>query len=381
MWEPLPGFTRPGRKSGAVGGTSAFQAQPARARHDRPAPRRAFRRAQSRRHRRRLHQLRRLGVAARGRALRPGLALAAQPRPETPEDDRSLVRAAFRSRPAADEHQHNRADDGARPAVARNARCALGAASGRVGRPAAARHAAHAGRRLPAQRLRQDQRRRTVGRHAVHGRPVPRLLRAAPPAGRHVSTRRCGSSSCMPATCRTRKPGCGSTAGPSPAGTISRARCGPAAMPGSRSASSTWSRTGGIGKPVEAFLLGVLEAQIDALLKLQAPSGAWHTLLDDPSSYEEMSATAGIGYGLMKAARIGIGPQGCGPAGRRALERCSPTSTRTGCCRTCPTARAWVTTCNFIATSRSSPTGYGQALAILCLTEGMIHAEASEEAA
>ena len=27
------------------------------------------------------------------------------------------------------------------------------------------------------------------------------------------------------------------------------------------------------------------------------------------------------------------------------------------------------------------PTGYGQALAILCLTEGMIHAEASEEAA
>ncbi|TIU95655.1 MAG: glycoside hydrolase family 105 protein, partial [Mesorhizobium sp.] len=69
---------------------------------------------------------------------------------------------------------------------------------------------------------------------------------------------------------------------------------------------------GGIGKPVEAYLLGVLEAQIEALLRLQAPSGAWHTLLDDPTSYEEMSATAGIGYGLMKAARIGIGPKACG---------------------------------------------------------------------
>ncbi|TJV07789.1 MAG: glycoside hydrolase family 105 protein, partial [Mesorhizobium sp.] len=47
---------------------------------------------------------------------------------------------------------------------------------------------------------------------------------------------------------------------------------------------------GGVGKPVEAYLLGVLEAQIEALLRLQAPSGAWHTLLDDPTSYEEMSA-------------------------------------------------------------------------------------------
>src|SRR5690606_37127788 len=66
---------------------------------------------------------------------------------------------------------------------------------------------------------------------------------------------------------------------------------------------------------VRSFLLGVLEAQIEALLRLQAPSGACHTLLDDPTSYEEISATAGFGYGLLKASRLGIGPTGCREAG------------------------------------------------------------------
>ena len=77
-----------------------------------------------------------------------------------------------------------------------------------------------------------------------------------------------------------------------------------------------------IAKPVEAFLLGVLEAQIEALLRLQAPSGAWHTLLDDPTSYEEMSATAGIGYGLHEELRASAS----GP--RRAVRRAGAHSTR-----------------------------------------------------
>ena len=31
----------------------------------------------------------------------------------------------------------------------------------------------------------------------------------------------------------------------------------------------------------------------------------WHTLLDDSSSYVETSATAGFGYGILKAVRMG----------------------------------------------------------------------------
>src|SRR5690606_26075217 len=56
---------------------------------------------------------------------------------------------------------------------------------------------------------------------------------------------------------------------------------------------------------VARYLDGVLSAQIGALLPLQTANGAWRTLLDDPTSYEETSATAGFAYGLMKASRTG----------------------------------------------------------------------------
>lgn len=47
----------------------------------------------------------------------------------------------------------------------------------------------------------------------------------------------------------------------------------------------------------------VLDAQIAALAKCQDDSGLWHTLLDDPHSYPEASATAGFAYGILKAVR------------------------------------------------------------------------------
>lgn len=138
---------------------------------------------------------------------------------------------------------------------------------------------------------------------------------------------------------------------------------------------------GGIGKPVEAYLLGVLEAQIEALLTLQAPSGAWHTLLDDPASYEEMSATAGFGYGLLKAARIGLGPKGCRAAGLKALDAVMATIGEDGVLDNVSYGTRMGHDLQFYKDIPIQPTGYGQALAILCLTEGLIHAESAEQAA
>jgi unsaturated rhamnogalacturonyl hydrolase len=51
------------------------------------------------------------------------------------------------------------------------------------------------------------------------------------------------------------------------------------------------------------FLLETHLQQIRALQKLQDASGLWHTLLDDPTSYLEASATAGFGYGILKSVR------------------------------------------------------------------------------
>jgi unsaturated rhamnogalacturonyl hydrolase len=138
---------------------------------------------------------------------------------------------------------------------------------------------------------------------------------------------------------------------------------------------------GGVGAPVRDYLLGVLETQIEALLKLQAPSGAWRTLLDDPNSYEEMSATAGFGYGLMKAARLGIGPKGTAAAGGRALDAVIANIGEDGVLRNVSYGTRMGHDLDHYRNIPIQPTGYGQALAILCLTEGMIRAEAMEKAA
>ncbi|MCS5931183.1 glycoside hydrolase family 88 protein [Klebsiella pneumoniae subsp. pneumoniae] len=58
-----------------------------------------------------------------------------------------------------------------------------------------------------------------------------------------------------------------------------------------------FSGTGGSpeGNAVRRYLITVLDAQIAALAECRDDSGLWHTLLDDPHSYLEASATAGFG--------------------------------------------------------------------------------------
>ncbi len=57
---------------------------------------------------------------------------------------------------------------------------------------------------------------------------------------------------------------------------------------------------------VRRMVTETLAAQAETLLRLQDPSGHWFTILDDPDSYLETSATAAIGYGLSAAVRLGL---------------------------------------------------------------------------
>ncbi len=124
---------------------------------------------------------------------------------------------------------------------------------------------------------------------------------------------------------------------------------------------------------VRRFLLGVLEAQVTALLPLQCPSGAWRTLLDDPTSYEETSATAGIAYGLLKAVRLGIGGPDWAQAGWQGLAavraRIGPDGTVGGVSYGTRMGHDL----QFYRDIPLQPTGYGQALAILALVEAEGH--------
>ncbi|NOU74725.1 glycoside hydrolase family 105 protein [Paenibacillus sp. LMG 31458] len=48
-----------------------------------------------------------------------------------------------------------------------------------------------------------------------------------------------------------------------------------------------------------------IQLQVEALAAVQKDNGMWSTILDDASSYEETSATAGFVYGISKSVRMG----------------------------------------------------------------------------
>lgn len=59
-------------------------------------------------------------------------------------------------------------------------------------------------------------------------------------------------------------------------------------------------------KGMRRFLIETLKIQIDSLLTYQNETGMWHTLVDDPTSYVEASATCGFAYGILKAVEMEI---------------------------------------------------------------------------
>lgn len=57
---------------------------------------------------------------------------------------------------------------------------------------------------------------------------------------------------------------------------------------------------------IRRILQETLENQVQALAQKQAESGMWHTLLDDPTSYEEASSTCGFAYGILRGIHTGV---------------------------------------------------------------------------
>lgn len=71
---------------------------------------------------------------------------------------------------------------------------------------------------------------------------------------------------------------------------------------------------------VRIKLIQLLRDQIQALCRYQDSSGMWHTLIDDPTSYVESSATCGFGYGILRAVHTGLVEPECEQLALSALE-------------------------------------------------------------
>lgn len=121
---------------------------------------------------------------------------------------------------------------------------------------------------------------------------------------------------------------------------------------------------------VERYLAGVLKNQVDALAALQEEDGMWHTLLDDKTSYEEASATAGFAYGIEKAVNLGILDVSYRRISDRALDAVLGCVTEKGIVTQVsygtPMGRK---SREFYKNIPLQPMPYGQALAILCFME------------
>jgi len=61
-----------------------------------------------------------------------------------------------------------------------------------------------------------------------------------------------------------------------------------------------------LNEGVRTYLIDTFKSQAAALLKLQAPSGLWRTVLTDETSYEEVSGSAAIAAGILRGVKAGI---------------------------------------------------------------------------
>jgi len=123
--------------------------------------------------------------------------------------------------------------------------------------------------------------------------------------------------------------------------------------------------------PMRQFLLATLEAQVKALEKHQDSSGLWHTLIPDPTSYLEASATAGFAYGILKSVRKGYLPERYRAVGLKAAQGVIANISADGELQNVSFGTAMGHDLEFYKKIPLTPMPYGQALAILCLGELM----------
>ncbi|UJD91411.1 glycoside hydrolase family 105 protein [Rahnella aquatilis] len=119
------------------------------------------------------------------------------------------------------------------------------------------------------------------------------------------------------------------------------------------------------------YLLQVLESQVSALAKCQDDSGLWHTLLDDPQSYLESSATAGFAYGILKAVRKCYIDASYAPVAEKAIQGVIKHINPAGELTQTSFGTAMGNDLDFYREIALTSMPYGQAMAILCLSEYM----------
>ncbi|WPC75363.1 beta-galactosidase BglB [Vibrio porteresiae] len=117
-------------------------------------------------------------------------------------------------------------------------------------------------------------------------------------------------------------------------------------------------------------LLHILNRQVEALAKYQQESGLWCTLLDDAESYVEASSTAGFAYGILKAVRLRYIDEKYAAMAYKAVDALiSDFINPSGELINVSFGTAMGKDLNYYRQIPLTSMPYGQAMAILCLSE------------
>jgi len=120
---------------------------------------------------------------------------------------------------------------------------------------------------------------------------------------------------------------------------------------------------------VRLFLVETLAAQVKSLAEYQHESGLWHTLIVDPASYLEASATAGFAYGILKGVRKGYISADYLPAAVRAIRAVLANIDESGELKQVSFGTAMGNDLQFYKDIPLTSMPYGQSLAICALAE------------
>lgn len=123
------------------------------------------------------------------------------------------------------------------------------------------------------------------------------------------------------------------------------------------------------GDGLREFLIETLKQQVKMLKELQDESGLWHTLLDDPTSYCESSATAGFAYGILKAVRKRYIDPSYLEVGEKAILGLLNEISESGAVQKVSVGTGMGDTLEFYKEIRITEMPYGQSLTVLALSE------------
>ena len=128
---------------------------------------------------------------------------------------------------------------------------------------------------------------------------------------------------------------------------------------------------GSLNPGVKTFIIDTYKEQTAALKKLQSKSGLWHTVLDDPTSYEEVSGTAAIAAGILKGIRLGILDDSYLDCAERAIKGILKNIDKDGTVLNVSGGTGMGMNADHYKNILIAPMAYGQSLTILALAEAL----------